>query len=278
VSDANAPALSMREMSSRSGVSEGTLRMWEARHGFPAPERLPSGHRRYSELDLRRIRAVLRDREQGLSLATAIDRALRLSDEPRPSVYSGLRASFPHLQRHLLPKPALVCLSHAIEDEVCSRGERPILFGCFQHERFYRQAEPRWREMARTAERAVVLADFRRTRRPKGAPAEVAIGSSDALMREWVVVCEAPGFAACLVGFERPGQPRDSRSFETIWSAERPVVREAARTCCELIARAAPELADEMRARLAQPLPPQAEELRTVVDLTTRMVLYGVSA
>ena len=60
MSDSNAaPALSMREMSTRSGVSEGTLRMWEARHGFPVPQRLPSGHRRYSELELRRVRAVL---------------------------------------------------------------------------------------------------------------------------------------------------------------------------------------------------------------------------
>src|SRR5262249_28906591 len=88
VSTSDGHALSMREMSLRSGVSEGTLRMWEARHGFPIPHRLPSGHRRYSELDLKRVRAIVQDRDQGLSLATAIERARQLSDEPRPSVYS----------------------------------------------------------------------------------------------------------------------------------------------------------------------------------------------
>jgi DICT domain-containing protein len=275
VSENAAPSLSMREMSARSGVSEGTLRMWEARHGFPVPERLPSGHRRYSELDLKRVRAVVQDRDQGLALGTAIERALRLSDGPRPSVFTALRDGFPHLRPVLLRKPALDNLSHAIEDEAFSRGERPVMFGCFQHERFYRQAEARWRDMARTAELAVVLADFPRKRRPKGAPAEVPIPDTDPLMREWVLVSDAPGFAACVAGYERPGQQPAQRSFETIWSAERAVVREAVRTCCGLTARTAPELVEGVRARVEEPLRPPGDELRAVVELTTRIVQYA---
>jgi DICT domain-containing protein len=270
-------ALSMREMSARSGVSEGTLRMWEARHGFPVPERLPSGHRRYSELDLKRVRAVVHDREQGLSLGTAIERARQLSDGPRPSVFTAIRDAFPHLHPQLLHKVALDNLSHAIEDEAFSRGERPVMFGCFQRECFYRQAEARWRDMARTAELAVVLADFRRKRRLKDAPAEVPIHDADPLMREWVVVCEASGFAACLVGYERPGQRPGHRSFETIWSAERPVVREAARTCCGLTARTAPEFVEGIRARLEEPMARPGDELRVVVELTTRIVRYATA-
>ena len=50
----------MREMSARSGVNEATLRMWEVRHGFPQPRRVSSGHRRYSESDVARVRAVVR--------------------------------------------------------------------------------------------------------------------------------------------------------------------------------------------------------------------------
>jgi len=278
VNESVSPGLSMREMSARSGVSEGTLRMWEARHRFPVPHRLPSGHRRYSELDLRRVRAVLQDREQGLSLATAIGRARRLSDGPRPSVFTALRDGFPHLHPHLLPRSALDNISHAIEDEAFSRGETPVMFGCFQHERFYRQAEARWRDMARTAELAVVLADFRRKRRQKGAPAEVPIQDTDPLMREWVVVCEARGFSACLVGYERPGQDAGHRSFETIWSAERAVVREAARTCCGLTARTAPELVDGLHSRLEEPLSAPGDELRVLSELTTRIVEYAASA
>lgn len=268
----NGQLLSMGEMAARSGVSEGTLRMWEARHNFPAPVRLPSGHRRYSHLDLKRVSAVVQDRARGLSLATAIERARRLTDRPRPSVYSALRENFSYLQPQVLPKRALLALSHAIEDESCARAERPLLFGCFQHERFYRQVEERWCELARTAEQAIVLADFRRRRRRRGAPVELPIEQTDPLMREWVVVCEGPSFAACLVGFQRP----DGRArFETVWSAERAVVREAARTCAELVARTEPELGAALRKRLDGPLPPAQDELRSVVDLTTRMVRYA---
>ncbi|MEA2158947.1 MAG: MerR family transcriptional regulator, light-induced transcriptional regulator [Solirubrobacteraceae bacterium] len=271
----NAAALTIREISARSGVSEGTLRMWETRYSFPNPHRLASGHRRYSERELEQVRAVIRAREQGLSLPTAIDHARRVGDQLRPSVYSALREGFPYLQPHLLPHRALVSLSHAIEDECCARAERPILFGCFQHERFYRQAEPRWREMARTAERAVALADFQRSRRPRRAPTEIAISDTDPLMREWVVVCDAPGFAACLVAWERPRADAQRRRFETIWTVEPSVVRTAARACCELAARSAPRYVEDLRERLAEPASPGGQELRSAVDLTTRMVLYA---
>ena len=64
--------LTTTQLSERTGVPAATLRMWEARHGFPVPARLPGGHRRYSETDVELVRAVIRQREQGLSLAAAI--------------------------------------------------------------------------------------------------------------------------------------------------------------------------------------------------------------
>jgi DICT domain-containing protein len=271
------PTLSMREMSARSGVAEGTLRIWEARHNFPVPQRLPSGHRRYSELDLKRVLAVIEARARGLSLATAIEHARHLTEAPPPSVFARLRDRFAHLHPELMRKTALVNISHAIEDECCARGERPLLFGSFQRERFYRQAEPRWRQMAQTAERAIVLADFARPRRPRGAPAELPLQASDPLLREWVLVCESDGFAACLVGFEPPGPPGGPRRFETIWSAERAVVREAARGCCELIEARAPDLVTGVGDRLRDDLPSTREELRTVIELTSRIVRYAAT-
>jgi DNA-binding transcriptional MerR regulator len=60
--------LTIRDVARRTGVESATLRMWEQRHGFPEPERLPSGHRRYSNLDVELIGQVVRDRESGLSL------------------------------------------------------------------------------------------------------------------------------------------------------------------------------------------------------------------
>ncbi len=273
----DAQSLSMREMSARSGVSEGTLRMWEARHGFPSPERLPSGHRRYSELDLTRVLAVLDARRQGLSLATAIERALELGGAPRPSVYAALREGFPHLQPLALRKRGLICLSRAIEDEACSRGERPLLFGCFQHERFYRRVESRWKEMSRTAERTIVLAEFRRKRIRTRGPSEIPIKLADPLMREWVVVCEAPGFAACLSGFERPRDDGQPRRFEAIWTVEAEAVRRAAGVCCELTARVAPELVEDLTPRLQQPVASRRDEARIGLELSARTVAYALA-
>ena len=141
--------------------------MWEVRHGFPQPRRMSSGHRRYSEQDLARVRAVLRGRARGLSLQAAIELAHDVGDEQPPSVYASLRSRYPELETQLLSKRAMLAMSHAIEDECLARAERPLLFGCFQRERFYRASESRWRELARTAEQAVVLADFGRARHPK---------------------------------------------------------------------------------------------------------------
>ena len=272
-----AQTLGMREMSARSGVGEGTLRVWEARHAFPVPARLPSGHRRYSELDLMRVRAVVDARKHGLPLRMAIDRARRLGAEPRRSVYAALRESFPQLQPQPLSKRALVCLSRAIEDEACIRAERPLWFGCFQRERYYRQVQPRWAELARTSARSIVLSDFRRQRRPAGGPAEVPLFPSDPVMREWVIVCEGATFAVCLAGCERPSNYTAQRMFETIWTVEEAAVREAARVCSELAGRVAPELVEGIHESLREPPPSPRDELRIALALSSRMVLYATA-
>ena len=83
--------------------------MWEQRHGFPVPKRLPSGHRRYSHLDVELIRQVMRDRESGLELRAAVENAKRAARGERPvieddSIYSGLRRRRPDLKSYLLTK------------------------------------------------------------------------------------------------------------------------------------------------------------------------------
>ena len=147
----------------------------------------------------------------------------------------------------------MIALTHAVEDEALARAERLVLFGSFQRRRFYRQAEARWRELARTAEVAVVFADFDRLRTPRGRPAEVPVPREHPLNREWAVVCEGEDFALCLSGWESPdsaGMPDESRRFETIWSVEPDVVREAARICSAIAAARRPALVETARARL----------------------------
>jgi MerR family transcriptional regulator, light-induced transcriptional regulator len=272
---ANDAGLGIGEISSRSGVAEGTLRMWESRYGFPEPRRLPSGHRRYSEADLERVRIVVRARQDGLPLPLAIRRALALEAEPQPSVYAALRTRFPYLHPRSVSKPTLLAISRAIEDECASRAPHPVLLACFQRERFYRQVQPRWTELARTAQRAIVMADFPRLRRPKGAPAEVPLAREDPLMHEWILVWDAPELAACLVAWERPPLRWGSRRFEFIWTADPEVVREAARQCCKLVGRDTRDLVDDLRERLADaPEPATVSRLRDTVELATRIAMY----
>jgi DICT domain-containing protein len=276
VIDSTAPGLRIGELASRSGVAVGTLRMWEARYGFPAPVRLPSGHRRYGEADLERVRAVARHRAGGLPLAVAIERARGLAGDPRPSVYGALRERFPHLHPARVGKPLLIRLSAAIEDECCARAPRPLLFACFQHEHFYRAVQGRWQSFARTAEHAFVMAEFPGGIRPDARPVEIPLAGDDPLVREWVLACDAPELSACLAAWERPGPPDAVRSFEAIWTVEPVVAREAARLCCELAARADPELVTGARERLAGRAPaPDEDYLRATVELATRAALYA---
>ena len=267
----------MREMSARSGISEATLRMWEIRHGFPQPRRVSSGHRRYSEQDLARVLAVLRGRARGLSLHAAIELAHDLGDE-RPSVYASLRSRYSQLEPQLLSKRAMLWMSRAIEDECLARAERPLLFGCFQRERFYRASASRWRELSRTAERAVVLADFGRAHGPRRGPIEIPIHGTDPVAREWAIVCESPSFGAVLTGWERPRDAGGERRFEAAWTIEAPAVRLAAQVCVRLATAAAPELLEGLGDRLDSTPVAREHELRSAIQLSTRMVQYAAAS
>jgi DICT domain-containing protein len=265
--------LTIGDLVARTGVSEGTLRMWERRHGFPSPERLPSGHRRYRESDAELVLQVMRERAAGLSLAAAISRARESADDSEPSLFAGLRRRRPELQAIAIRKPHLLALSRAIEDESCARAERALLFGSFQHERFYRQSEHRWRELARTAELAVVFADFARARRPARGPIELPIDSAAPLNREWAIVCEAPGHAVCLTGVELPATRRQrdqARVFDVIWSVEPDVVRTATEICLGLARQFDPQLVQQLGDRAAPSAPPPEEQLRLAAAITSR--------
>jgi DICT domain-containing protein len=264
--------IAIGELASRTGVGEATLRMWERRHGFPAPERLASGHRRYRTADAELVAGVLRERAAGLSLAAAIARVRGSAAVREPSIFAGIRRRRPDLQPILLRKPVLLALTRAIEDESCALAERPLLFGSFQQERFYRRSQRRWRDFARTAELAVAFADFERARTPRGGPVEVPIDRSGPLTREWAVVCDAPGHGVCLAALELPAHQsrRDAaRQFEVIWSVEPAVVRLATGVCVDLLRDFHPELADRAGDRAAVH-PATEQQLRLAAAMTIR--------
>lgn len=271
-------ALTIGEVAARTGLSVPTLRMWESRHGAPAPQRLPGGHRRYSQRDVELVLSALRARESGLSVAAALDLAQATADATSPrSLFAGLRRARPDLHPAIFPKRVLVSLSRALEDDCCSRAERPLLFGSFQRERFHRAAAPRWRELARTAELAVVFADFKRSQALKNGLVQIRVERSDPLLREWAIICDAPGCEACLVASEVPGQGRVSdgdRRFETIWTTEPLVVRAASEIAWRLARAALPSL-PAVVAVLERPAHETPGGTRRVVDLANRMLAYA---
>lgn len=269
--------LTIREVSARTGVSQPTLRVWEERHHFPWPIRLPSGHRRYSVGDVDAILGVEADRRDGVSLKAAIGRARERRAPPEHSLFAGLRRRRPELDPFVLSKRTLIGMSYAMEDECAARADRAVLLATFQRESHYRSVENRWRELSQTAEMAVVFADFDGERRPEGGPSEVPFGPSDPLGREWSLVCEAADYSACLSGWEPPGQDDLAgldRSFETVWSVEAGVVRDALELAVALTSRLAPSLADAGQRALERPVPRHRDEMRLATALTSRMLAY----
>ena len=255
---AAATGLAIGDLAARTGLTPAVLRMWETRYGFPRPQRLASGHRRYAEADVVAVADVLRRRDAGVRLETAIAEVSGDGPPATPSVYAELRRRHPHLAHQRLRKATLLALSWAIEDECLARAQRGTVFGAFQEERYYRAAEPRWQELARGADTALVFADFEApTGAPAGGPVEVPLSVRAPMRREWAVVCDSPGFTAVLTAWELPGQRGVAdavRLFESIWTIEPGPVRDAARICARVAHEAGvPEAEDVRRALAADP-------------------------
>lgn len=270
-------SLSIGDLARRTGVAAATLRMWETRHGFPEPVRRASGHRRYPEDTVGLVAEVQRRRDAGMRLESAIAEAQALAEPEAPSVFAEMRRRHPHLERHRLRKSTLLALSWAFEDECCARAQRPMIFGAFQEERFFRPAAARWTELARVARSCVALADF-----PGGASSQdgvlrVPLADDAPMRREWAVVCDAPDLPAMLTAFELPGQsdvPDRERIFEALWSLDPHAVRDAARVCASVAVSAGASEAAPLLYELADQAPTRPLDPAGATTLFNRVVAY----
>ena len=273
--------LSIGDLARHTGVAPATLRSWELRYDFPQPVRMAGGHRRYAEPDVDAVLEVLRHRESGLALDAAVRRVTTESFQAR-SIYAELRRCHPALKTQLLSKASLVALSRAIEDECCSRAQEPLLFGCFQRERFFGASQSRWVELARTARVAVVFAELATPAALAPAtPIEVALPHEAALNREWGVVCDATDLPACVAAVERPGQegiPDAKRRFDAIWTVDPRVVRDASRVAATLADEYRPAWRPTDLAILDDEPPAASCDLRRASDLLNRTMGYLDSA
>jgi DNA-binding transcriptional MerR regulator len=81
--------LKISEAAALLDVSPQTLRGWERRFGYPAPQRTPGGHRLYMHGDVAALRAALL---QGLSLSAAINHAREAASTDAATLVAALAA------------------------------------------------------------------------------------------------------------------------------------------------------------------------------------------
>jgi DICT domain-containing protein len=244
-------SLAIKEVSEQTGLAAGTIRMWEQRYGFPEPARTPAGYRVYTPQDVITLRRVLAFRGRGLSVPAALERARAMGDvTDRPSIFGALAAGDAPVRPQRLKRRTMLALSHAIEDEAMARAAGPIVIGCFQTEPNYRAVEHRYRRIAHVADAVAVFASFPEMRlEDDDSPVEIPVMAGDALGHEWAVIVDAPGFAACLVGWETPVSASE-RVFEAIWTMDPMVVRQAVQVGAVLAGRACPVLGARLDALL----------------------------
>lgn len=264
--------LSIGAVAELTGVSIATLRAWETRHGFPASQRDRGTHRRYSETDVAAIQRVVSARQAGYSLEAAIAEVAAAHDHRPPrSIYAAVRERWPMVTPRTISRTTMLAISRAIEDECCARAAEGTLIAAFQTPTAYAPARARWDEYARTARRAIVLAEFDRSRAPEHGPLEVAVEARAPLLREWAVVCDAPNASACLVGWEHPdARDRAGRLFEAVWTVDPAVTRAAAAAALTLAAEYAPDL--DLPAGEPVLPPPGPADAAPLVALTDRIV------
>ncbi len=265
--------LAIKDLSEQTGVAAGTIRMWEQRYGFPEPARTSAGYRIYTEEDVVALRRVVAYRSRGLSVPAALERARSLEGETdRPSIFAALASGATPVRPQKLRRPTLIAISRAIEEEAMARAAGPVVIGAFQSERNYRAVEHRYRRLAHVADAVGVFADFEHScTEDENVPAEISIAPGEALGHEWAVIVDAPGYAACLVGWETPDP---GRIFEAVWTMEPSVVRRAAQVGAALASRAAPEWSERLLGLLAdRPLAVESP-VPGLTALTNRMIGY----
>jgi DNA-binding transcriptional MerR regulator len=271
------PQFSIGGLAARTGIAVPTLRAWERRYGLPVPVRLPGGHRRYTQRDVDTVNEIKERRNLGSRLSEAMMQAKARAEIPRSSILRTVEYLLGDVTPVVLSKPMLVTLSRAIEDEATARADRPVMVGTFQAEAYHHQSRSRWQALARAS---LATITFFVGAEPQdlgtGTPWTVPLEPSHPLTREWAVLCDSPSFAVCLVGTERlpEGNRPVPRRFETLWTVEPRVVREATRTAVALAEPHFPDLGSRLAGFLGQAPASEALSGRNASALITRMAGY----
>ena len=228
--------------------------MWEQRYGFPVPGRTASGYRRYSAEDVEALRRATPAAGAACPFRAAIERARETGALATvPSIYAAVAEADHDARPQILRKSTLDRAEprHRARDARARRRAGPVrrlparaLLPPLER-RYQRLARPPTRRSSSPTSRAAPAPG--RSGRGAGRPA-------DALANEWAVIIDAPGYAACLLGWEHPAaEPADDgeRRFEAIWTLDPRATRRAAQVAAGLAAREVPEEGGRVAAMLA---------------------------
>ena len=274
-----AQGFSIGVLAARAGVTPGVLRTWENRYGFPAGDRSPSGHRRFTDTDVDLVRRVLEVRDGGLPLQVAIDTVVRDREvEDERSVFAAAAAAAPGVRPLRLGRRPLIAASHAVEDECLARGERAVVLGAFQLGHRYASSRHRWEELGRTAAWAAVVADFDDETGADltASPVRCQLPGDSPLRREWAVVGLGESYAALVAAWEVPssgGEP----AYEAVISTHRAVVVAGARVLTNVVRAAGGEI-PARAARLVDAVGPAPATTSVDADRTWLRALAELGA
>lgn len=171
------------------------------------------------------------------------------------SLLQTLQQEQPQLRSQIYFKSALTALSHALEDIVLAKSDRPLVIANFQQERYYRPEVRRYERIGRKTDQVYVLAaperesGFAVTSKLYEA---IPLSSLDDLAQEWHLIILGSGYAACLICREQP-QPfviDAARRFEGFWSFDRPTCSRAAQWLLEQVVERRPELKSKVKKAL----------------------------
>lgn len=199
------------------------------------------------------------------------------------SVVEALLNAIPQLRSQLFFKTSLTALSHAMEDQVLSGMEQPLVIASFQQERFYRQEANRYQRIAEISDQLYVLSAAG-TSFEEGSEwyETIAFGEDDVLTQEWHLVVIGSQYSACLICRERdpatsvspvsvPGAPAldQTRRFEGVWTQESIVCHRVANILLDRIVGYRPDLKPKVK---------QAKKRYLLLTATTEDVQVGAGA
>ena len=192
------------------------------------------------------------DEQGGQSAAT---------DDARPVLRSFLEAVGDRVAPTTMSKPALIELSHTLEDLVVDDDLAGTVIAGFQRSQFWATERPRYEALAADPRRQAIVFVADEGNSTPGVQ-HLAIGVDHPVAREWFVIALTEAFSAVLFGREL-SRTEDSaqvqRRFVTVWSFDHRVVEDLLAVLSEALADSVPgATAAVAAARAAHPPRPPA--------------------